>query len=81
MRGLVDIITTISNSIRFIFMLFFLCVFGMGLIIVGSLSYAAPKAADSIERVSDRAVEAAKIDARNRSYAAEGWGYSDEPVD
>ena len=79
MRALFDIIGTVTGSIRFIFGMFFLCIFGLGLMATVGAGVIAPQAADKVakkaEEVSDRAIEAAKEDARNRSYAAEGWGY------
>ena len=79
MRALADIIGTVAGSVRFIFGLFFLCIFGLGLMLTVGAGVIAPQAAEKVaskaEEVSDRAIEAAKEDARNRSYAAEGWGY------
>ena len=79
MRGLVDIIGTVSGSIRFIIGMFFLCIFGLGLVLTVGAGVIAPKAAEKVaetaERASDKAIEAAERDARAQSYAADGWGY------
>lgn len=79
MRALFDIVGTITGSIRFIFGMFFLCVFGLALMATIGAGVIAPKAAEKVaekaEEVSDRAIEAAEKDARNRAYAADGWGY------
>ena len=84
MRALVDVITSVTNSIRFIAALFILCMLAFGLMVTAGTSYIAPKAAESFadraERVSDKAIQAAQIEARNAQLGQEGWGYSDEPV-
>lgn len=83
MRALVDIISTVTNSIRFIFLLFFLCIMGFGLMMTAGASYVAPQAVD---KLADKAIEAAEISAResevrarNYQMSREGWGYSDTP--
>jgi hypothetical protein len=82
MRALVDIVTTITGSIRFIFGLFFLCIFGLGLMVTAGATYIAPVAAEKVaekaEKAHDKAIKAAREEARNRSYAADGWGYPAE---
>ncbi|MEM6474930.1 MAG: hypothetical protein AAF687_02055 [Pseudomonadota bacterium] len=80
MRVIVDVVTSVTNSIRFIAAMFVLCMLGFGLMITAGTSYVAPKAADSIERMSDKAIEAAQIEARNAQMSQEGWGYSNEPI-
>lgn len=84
MRAIVDIVTSVTGIFRFIALLFFLCIFGFGLMITAGTSYVAPKAAESIakraESVSEKAIEAAQLEARNAQLGQEGWGYSNEPV-
>lgn len=84
MRALVDVVTSITSSIRFIAALFFLCFFAFGLMVTAGTSYVAPKAAETIadraERMGDKAIEAAQIEARNAQLGQDGWGYSNEPV-
>lgn len=66
-----------------IFGLFFLCVFGLGLLFTGSASYVAPKVADSMgeraERITEKAMAAEAAHSRNRALAADGWGHQDSP--
>ena len=79
MRALLDIVTTVTGSIRFIVGMFVLCIFGLGLVITMGATVVAPAAADKVaqeaERAHDKAIDAAREEARNKSYAAEGWGY------
>ncbi|MEM9501015.1 MAG: hypothetical protein AAF941_04140 [Pseudomonadota bacterium] len=81
MRTLVDLIDSVTSSVRFIFLLFFLAILGLGLIMTVGASVVAPAAVDSIgeraERVSNRAIEAAQTETRNAQLARDGWGYSD----
>lgn len=82
MQGLVDIITNVTNSIRFVISLFFLCILAIVLMITASATFVAPQAAQSLadtaEKVTDKAVEARNLEMRNRAYANEGWGYSED---
>lgn len=79
MQSLLQIINTVSGSIRFIVGMFVLCIIGLGLIVTIGAGIVAPKAVDKVteraERAHDRAITAAENEARNRSYAAQGWGY------
>ncbi|MEP0190355.1 MAG: hypothetical protein ABJP70_07030 [Erythrobacter sp.] len=81
MRIFADVIGSAFGSIRFIFGLFFLCIFGLGLLFTGGASYIAPKAVDSVaaraERIGDKALAAEAAHSRNRALAAEGWGHED----
>lgn len=81
MRGIVEVVGTVAGSIRFIVAMFFLCILGLGLILTIGAGVVAPQAADKVaeraERAHDRALEAARNEARNRSYASQGWGYDD----
>lgn len=85
MKGLVEIISNVTNLIRFALMLMFLCIFGFGLLLTFGASYVAPKAVESLaeraEQVTQKAIEAEQLEARNRAYAPHGWGYSDDAVE
>ncbi len=75
MRVLVDLIDSIGTSIRFIFLLFFLAIFGFGALISAGAFYAAPKVADSVAAHAERYEERAEAAAHNREMGQEGWGY------
>lgn len=83
MRSLVEIVTTVTGSIRFIFGMFFLCILGLTLILTVGAGVVAPQAAEKVaeraEQAHDKAIAAAREEARNRSYAEQGWGYSEGP--
>ncbi len=83
MRIFGDVIGSMFGSIRFIVGILCLCVFGLGLLFTGGLSYIAPKAVDSVaaraERMGEKAIAAEAAHSRNRALAAEGWGHQDSP--
>lgn len=79
MRALVDIVENVTSSIRFVIGLFVLAGMVVGLMLTIGVSYAAPKAADSMaeraERVGEKAIEAAQAEQRAREMGKDGWGY------
>ena len=85
MRALVDLVDSISGTIRFII----LAIMGFGLIVTimvwGSILVIAPQVsedyADRAEEFGDRAIEAAREEARARDLAEDGWGYSEPRSD
>lgn len=83
MRIFADVIGSMFGSIRFIFGMFFLLIFGLGMLLTGGASYIAPKTADKFaeraERISEKALAAEAAHSRNNALAAEGWGHQDSP--
>lgn len=83
MRSIVEIVTTVTGSIRFIIGMFVACILGLTLILTIGAGVVAPQAAEKVaeraERVYDKEIAAAREEARNRSYAEQGWGYSEKP--
>jgi hypothetical protein len=83
MQALVDIVNSVTSSVRFIFLLFFITIIAIGLFLTVGASVVAPQAADAIaeraERVGDRAIAAAQEESRNRALASDGWGF-EEPA-
>lgn len=81
MNGFLQVMNNVTGSIRFIVGMFVLCIFGLGLILTVGAGVIVPQAAEKVgeraERAHDKAIEAARQEARNRSYAAQGWGYED----
>ncbi|WP_296718482.1 hypothetical protein [Erythrobacter sp.] len=79
MRALVDIVENLTSSIRFVIGLLVLGGMVVGLMLTIGVSYAAPKAADSLaeraERVGEKAIEAAQQERRAREMGKDGWGY------
>ncbi len=75
MRVLVDLIDSIGTSIRFIFLLFFLAIFGFGAFLAAGAYYVAPKVADSVAERAATYEERADIAAHNREMGSEGWGH------
>ncbi len=79
MQTLADIIGNVMGSIRFLFLLFFCAIMGIGLLLTAGTSYVAPQVAENVadraERVTNRAIEAAEEAHRNEQLAQEGWGY------
>jgi hypothetical protein len=79
MRVLVEIVETVTSSIRFVIGMFVFVVMGIGFMLTAGASYVAPKAADSFaeraERVGERAIKAAQQERRAREMAKDGWGY------
>jgi hypothetical protein len=82
MGAIVDIISSVMNLFRFMVIMVFLCLFALGLMFTAGASYIAPKAAESLantaEKVTDKAIEAQRLEARKRAYAGQGWGYSED---
>jgi len=75
MRVLVDLIDSIGTSIRFIFLLIFLAIFGFGILITAGVSYVAPKVADSVVEQAERYDDRASAAAHNREMGRDGWGH------
>lgn len=79
MRALVDIVENLTSSIRFIIGLLVLTIMGIGLMLTIGVSYAAPKAADSLakraERVGEKAIKAAQQERLAQEMGEDGWGY------
>lgn len=79
MRALVDIVENLTSSIRFVIGLLVLAGMVVALMLTIGVSYAAPKAADSLaeraERVGEKAIEAAQQERRARDMGEDGWGY------
>jgi hypothetical protein len=83
MQGIVDLVGAVSN----IFTRTIWIVILGGILVVGIISlmigYTAPVVVDQVgeraERISGRAIEAAREESRAHALAAEGWGYSEGP--
>ena len=79
MRVLVDLIDSIGTSIRFIFLLFFLAIFGFGILMTAGASYVAPKVAEEVADRADRYAERELQMKRDKELGKSGWGYSSSP--
>lgn len=75
MRVLVDLVDSIGASIRFIFLMFFLAIFGFGILVTAGATYVAPKVADSVVDRADRYEDRLEQARRDRELGSEGWGY------
>ncbi len=75
MRVLVDLVDSIGTSIRFIFLLFFLAIFGFGILVSAGAYYVAPKVADSVAERAATYEERADAAAYNREMGRDGWGH------
>lgn len=81
MQALVDMMDSFTGVVRLVI----LAIFGFGVIVTlvmtFSFSVVAPQVADNYaeraEAFGDRAIEAAREEARARDLAEEGWGYDD----
>ncbi|MEM8724546.1 MAG: hypothetical protein AAGE86_03395 [Pseudomonadota bacterium] len=76
MRVLVDLVDSIGTSIRFIFLLFFLAIFGFGILVTAGATYVAPKVAETVAERADTYSERALQAEHNRDLGREGWGYN-----
>lgn len=81
MRFLVDLVDSLTGTVRFIIVAIMLSGFLFTIMTIGGISYLAPKVADNYgeraERIGDRAIAAAQEEVRNRELAKEGWGYGE----
>ncbi len=76
MRVLVDLIDSIGTSIRFIFLLFFLAIFGFGVLMTAGMTYVAPKVAEEVGERADRYAEREFQRKRNKELGKSGWGHT-----
>jgi len=76
MRVLVDLIDSIGTSIRFLFLLFFLAIFGFGILMTAGMSYVAPQVAESVAGSAERYQSRAEAAAKNREMGLDGWGHN-----
>lgn len=74
MRVLVDLVDSIGASIRFIFLLFFLAIFGFGAVVSCGAAYVAPKVAESVADRADSYSERSLQAERDKEFGREGWG-------
>lgn len=74
MRVLVDLVDSIGTSIRFIFLLFFLAIFGFGILMTAGASYVAPKVAEEVADRADRYAEREFQRKRDKELGKSGWG-------
>lgn len=79
MRALVDMIDSVTGTVRFLAGLFALCVFAFVLIMTAGVSYMAPKvteeATQSATAFGERALAEAREERREHELAQDGWGY------
>lgn len=86
MRALVDMIDSVTSTVRFVVGLLVLGVFAVIFVIIAGASYMAPKVSeDATEKAAafgERAIAEARLEAREAELAQDGWGYgSAGPVD
>ncbi|MEP3050932.1 MAG: hypothetical protein ABJP48_07490 [Erythrobacter sp.] len=78
-QAIIDLVENVTSSIRVVFMLLFLAVFGVAAVMTAGASFVAPKVvgevAERAERANNRAIDAAEEARRNNQLAREGWGY------
>ena len=79
MRALVDMIDSVTSTVRYIVGLLVLGVFAVILVIIGGASYMAPKVSeDATEKAAafgERAIAEARMEMREAELAQDGWGY------
>lgn len=81
MRTIVDLVDSLTGTVRFVIGALLLCGFGIVLLMTVGASVVAPQVADKFaeraENIGEKAIDAAREEARNRELARDGWGYSD----
>ena len=79
MRAFLDVIESLTSTIRFVFGMITLGIMTFGLLISAGASFLLPKAVDSLgeraERVGERAINAELEARRAKELAKDGWGY------
>ena len=80
MQALADLIGNITHAYTSTIRMVVIGVIVLGAIITGMFMYAAPQVAESVgeraERISEKAIEAAREESRAHAMAEDGWGYS-----
>ena len=81
MRAVVDLVDSIAGTWTRTVRLLVLGGIAVVALIMLMVTFTAPKVAETVgdraERISDKAIQAAREETRNQSLAEEGWGYSD----
>jgi len=79
MRALVDLIDSVTSTVRFVIGLMVLGVFGTIFVIVAGASYMAPKVSEEATQKAaafgERAIAEARQERRDQELAQDGWGY------
>ena len=86
MRAIVDMIDSVTSTVRFVVGLMVLGVFAIIFVIVAGASYMAPRvseeATEKAAAFGEKAMAEARQERRERELAQDGWGYgSAGPVD
>jgi hypothetical protein len=85
MRAIVDLVDSITGVWTRTISILVIGGIAVVAIITFGIGFAAPSVADKVgdraERISAKAIEAARQEARAQSMAQEGWGYSDANTD
>lgn len=79
MRALVDLVDSLSGTVRFFIFAIMLGGIAITVVMTAGVSYVAPKVAadygERAERFGERAIAAAREEARAQELARDGWGY------
>ncbi|MCK0098482.1 hypothetical protein MWU38_03710 [Qipengyuania sp. S6317L1] len=79
MRALVDMIDSVTSTVRFVVGLLVLGVFAVIFVIIAGASYMAPKVSeDATEKAAafgEKAIAEARLEMREAELAQDGWGY------
>ena len=80
MQGLADLIGNITHAYTSTIRIVVIGMIVLGAIITGTIMYAAPAVVENVgeraERISEKAIEAAREESRAHAMAQDGWGYS-----
>lgn len=80
MQALADLIGNITHAYTSTIRMVVIGLIVLGAIITAMFMYAAPRVAESVgeraERMTDKAIEAAREESRAHAMAQDGWGYS-----
>ena len=81
MQPLIDLVGNITHAYTSTVRIVVLGAIVLGAIITAMVMFAAPAVVDQVgaraESISDKAIEAARQEARAQALAEDGWGYSD----
>ena len=81
MQPLIDLVGNITQAYTSTVRIVVLGAIVLGAIITAMVMFAAPAVVDQVgaraESISDKAIEAARQEARAQALAEDGWGYSD----